>query len=210
MNNSERLEFWNRRILPWDQFHYRSPFSFIAQRERVAYSLLKKHVKSLRLLELGCGTGRLGPRLVQEAQAKSYLGVDLSDLAIQEAQKRPHPKEEVQYLTASFDQIDPTQFDLVFSLGLFDWLYEHEQQAIATLPIPRYLHSFSEVKDWAWLNIFHRSYSKLYTKQKSEFPRHQFAKDVQRLFHPRSPLIHRSARMYLSCFAHNLYQIKIV
>jgi SAM-dependent methyltransferase len=78
---------------------------------------------SPRVLDVGCGSGRIGEFALQ-AGAAQYLGIDFSEPMIELARSRlAHVDERAQLIVADFlsAPIDG-QFDVVLALGLFDYL----------------------------------------------------------------------------------------
>ena len=57
-------------------------------RQKVVKSYFNKYKEGGSLLELGCGQGHLVDAVFEKKHFSSYLGVDLSDVAIDAAQKR--------------------------------------------------------------------------------------------------------------------------
>src|SRR5262245_7357764 len=57
--------------------------------EDVIYYYLRRYCKDGSLLDLGCGSGNTGCELADNAY-RDYTGVDISDVAIEFAQKRAH------------------------------------------------------------------------------------------------------------------------
>ena len=91
--------FWNNKILNWEAGRYgeregvrksilerladRSSSS-LQRRQQLAVDLIARHVKGRCITEIGCGSGLLAERLIS-AGAESYVGVDISDVAIEAA-----------------------------------------------------------------------------------------------------------------------------
>ena len=64
-----------------------------------------------------------------EAGCASYLGIDISERAIAMAKERNAGSDwcdKMIFTTGTIDEMPDKQADLVFSLGLFDWLGEEE------------------------------------------------------------------------------------
>ena len=92
----------------WEQFE-----------ERVAMDLLPPAVH--RVLDLGCGPGRLAASLSR--RATHVLGVDLSPAMIVLARAQAHPGN-VHYcvMDATRTALESERFDAVISLGMFEYL----------------------------------------------------------------------------------------
>jgi trans-aconitate 2-methyltransferase len=80
---------------------------------------------SMRVIDLGCGTGEITARLAQHLPASSVLGVDSSEEMLREA----HPKTTPQ-LTFAQRAIEDVQgfdeYDLVFSHAALQWVPRNE------------------------------------------------------------------------------------
>ena len=75
-----------------------------------------------RVLDLGCGSGRVG-EAVLEAGAAAYVGVDLSPRMLELARERLSRFDDVELLEGDVAEaaLDGT-YDLVLALGLFEYL----------------------------------------------------------------------------------------
>ena len=201
-SNSERtLSFWNNHILRWSKKRYRSRiFRSIAYRESLAFELLRWQVQHKSILELGCGVGRLGPRLIKSG-AGHYLGVDFSPNAIAEAERNTSVPGVV-YTCKELSQVED-KLDLCFSLGLTDWVDDNGLRQIVHLSSGiKYLHSFSEQK-----GFFHFLYSqvmgRLY-RARSVQPRQFTVEEMRTLFNDPEAMIIRDQRMAFGCFITNI------
>ena len=154
-------QFWEDKILRWEADRYGQGSAQSSWLERVASrlsgslrarlalaeSVLRPHVAGRRVVELGCGSGLLAEPLV-EAGAASYLGIDIAQSAIARARERSRSARGASRIT--FEQGDvaslpPLAADVVFSLGLFDWLTPPEIDAVfAAGRGADYLHAIAE------------------------------------------------------------------
>lgn len=166
--------FWNEKILTWERDRYDTAQGSGSLLERIAGSvsglpvrlanarrILLPHVDGKRVVELGCGSGLLA-EVVVGAGATSYRGIDIADSAVALARERvaktPHAER------ISFEAGDVRSFasgfeaDVVFSLGLLDWLEEDELDVVFRLSAGRtFLHSFSERTRSPW-RFLHKAY----------------------------------------------------
>lgn len=137
-------EFWENKILSWEEGRYNlSESSYSSTKlEKIANKgsnslrfriekcgeILSKHVSGKDVVEIGCGRGLLVPRLMA-AGAKSYLGVDLAESAIAAA-KSLHEDAiksgSINFVQGSVNSLPETNAEIVFSLGLLDWLNDEE------------------------------------------------------------------------------------
>ena len=159
--NIDRRAFWEKKILTWERDRYSEGTSQTSLLERVAgwaseslryrisfaRKLLTPHVVGKRVVELGCGSGVLAQSLI-EAGAREYHGFDIAINAVEEARR----KAETAGLGGGvhFEQLDvaglpPLEADVVFSLGLLDWLSNGEIDHIFRMSgNADFLHSISE------------------------------------------------------------------
>ena len=170
----DRGKFWNQKILEWENDRYddrvmRSSFLEVfafsagkSLRHRMQYArkLLAPVCSGKRIVEFGCGTGRLAASLI-EAGAQHYLGIDISSEAIDAARDRALNdgiNERANFLVSDILSAPPGQADIVFSLGLIDWLSDHEIEALfSKFSDADYLHSFSEERSTISQRI-HKAY----------------------------------------------------
>lgn len=204
LNTSEKTNFWDKRILAWEQRHYKTRFSSIAQRKELAGQYIKKHCCGKQVLELGCGSAMLAKTII-EAGAQSYTGIDLSPVAIKNAFRINSNTSNCSFIMGKLEDAQELEFDIIFSLGLMDWLHESEQRQLAQLSHNKiFLHSFTEKLPFTlFFNLLHKLYSKTYATPKKYEPIHQHRTEVQDLF-PGPNRIVRSPRMFISSFATNL------
>ncbi|HIJ62508.1 MAG TPA: methyltransferase domain-containing protein [Rhodospirillaceae bacterium] len=159
----EPRDFWNGRILAWEASRYDGPqnvaSSSLRARQDLALALLAPYLPGRRVVELGCGSGRLAERLIA-AGAISYHGYDLSPVAVAEA-RRHVPSPQITFSEAPVDAVPATGDALVISLGLLDWLAPDEIARVLALGADGlWLHSLSEVRP-SPQQLIHRLYSRL-------------------------------------------------
>jgi SAM-dependent methyltransferase len=172
----QAVNFWNERILLWEKTRYgedAASFSWLERfsggasrsvryRMELAEKLLLPVVKGKTVLELGCGTARLAEPLLA-AGARHYTGLDIAGCAIQEAIRRVGERRDLHLRICDVTQMTRLDADIVFSLGLLDWLpltkVEHLLQLSAST---RFLHSFSEQRpspaQWVHRAYVHLAY----------------------------------------------------
>ena len=153
--------FWEEKILPWEADRYgpgspdaswlerlaRRSSGSLRARQAAARDLIGRHVAGRRVVELGCGSGLLAEGLI-EAGAQSYLGIDIARNAVEGARARtqasPHAGR-IRFETGDVAALPPLAADLVFSLGLFDWLTLDQIEAVfASSGDCDYLHAIAE------------------------------------------------------------------
>lgn len=218
---SEPAKFWDKKILQWEKDKY-SPKavlfinfdvnSSIKSRMQLARSILKKLVPGQAILELGCGSALLAEDILGFG-AKKYVGVDISNVAVQAAKERLSHTEmgtKVEFLVSNISDILPMKTDICFSLGLFDWLSPGEialiQQKIETR---FYFHTFSERKNFSPSQLLHRIYVYLMYghKNSSYVPKYHSASDVTAALDPNNfcaPKLLRRADLSFGSVAYHL------
>ena len=162
----EKIIFWDDKIVSWDRARYErtwNPSNPITQRMSGALHLLKSHVSNKTILELGCGTGRTIPMLF-ELGIKNYVGLDFSEKAIAYAKEKiagkPFEDKCVLYNQEAATPVVESP-DVVFSLGLLDWLSDNDIKTVSSLyKHAPFLHSYSQ-KDRSLGQLIHKLYVQL-------------------------------------------------
>jgi SAM-dependent methyltransferase len=194
----DQKDFWNKKILGWEAGRYqaspKSRWSLIERiadqsssslryRQEMAVSLIKDFVPGRAVVELGCGSGLLAERYI-DAGAKSYLGIDIADRAIEEALQRKEKAGWGEIVTFSSSSIvDMPVIDddaIVVSLGLLDWLTDQELEIlIERQGQADFLHAISECRNTI-SQLLHRSYVHLaYGFRTGNYvPRYMVAKKI--------------------------------
>jgi SAM-dependent methyltransferase len=210
-------QFWEKEILAWEEGRYqltgatrRSLLQRVGDRaswslrfrQQISVRLIQPHIVGKRILELGCGSGLLAPRFLA-AGASLYRGVDISPTAIAAANERKAKHgwgDAVRFSVGAAADMPRVDEDLVFSLGLLDWLTDAEidvlfrQQAGAD-----FLHSIAEPRRWVqqWLHQAY-VYASYGHRTREYVPRLLSASDVaaQLRTHFRDPIhVYRDARL---------------
>ena len=192
----DRQQFWDRKILGWEADKYNQvegPLckifdvnQSIKKRFDFSKKILAKVAKGKIILELGCGSGRLMEE-VFKVEAKKYIGVDISSVAINEAKAKAAKlslTSITEFHVSDISELDLGNVDLAFSLGLLDWLDLPElAEALKHIPCEYYFHSYSE-KQPSLQQLAHRCYVYvLYGyKTKSYVPRYYSREQMKELF----------------------------
>ena len=103
--NDIAREFSATRAYPWKELQVFIP-----------------HIKdNFKILDLGCGNGRLLKSLEQSDKKLNYLGVDFSEKLIAQAREN-HP--EAKFVTADMSDLyfEPNTFDMIFMIASFHHL----------------------------------------------------------------------------------------
>ncbi|MFM9941884.1 MAG: methyltransferase domain-containing protein [Hyphomicrobiaceae bacterium] len=140
--NVDPKDFWEKKILTWEEGRYEprkakgSILERIADassrslrfRIKVGVELLAPHVKGRSVLEIGCGSGLVAQRFI-DLGATSYHGIDIAEAAIAIADKRKVEQKWSDRITFKVDSVrnmPKVKHDIVFSLGVLDWLTDEE------------------------------------------------------------------------------------
>ena len=111
---------------PWSPAQYEK---FAREREQPFYDLLAmvRPVANMRVVDLGCGTGKLTRELHARVQARETLGIDRSARMLDSARAAELPA------GLTFRQADIESFpdgdsgyDLIFSNAAFHWVEDHD------------------------------------------------------------------------------------
>lgn len=142
----DQKEYWESRILDWEGCSYgTTETKRVSLVERIAHyfrgpvryrPLLAlrtlRALKPARVLELGCGSGRLAFQLVTEAGVRHVTGVDISEQAVRLAGERACARgltDRLSFIASSIADLDfeaRRPFDFVLGLGLTPYLREDE------------------------------------------------------------------------------------
>ena len=80
----------------------------------------------MRIVDLGCGTGRLTQRLHEGLGARETIGIDRSDRMLEEARRDP-PTSGVRFEAGTIESFNAREhYDLIFSNAAFHWIEHHE------------------------------------------------------------------------------------
>lgn len=163
LSEFEKSKFWDLKIQQWDSDRYdRKAFktNAILNRVQLAVELMSPNLKGARVLELGCGAGR-SIEYLKNCGIKSYLGIDFSNKAVELAQARAVSLNMSSLFKFKVQDVDDSgldSYDIVFSLGLFDWI--QKEKIIELLKKHKNIknfHSFSR-KNNSISQIAHRLY----------------------------------------------------
>tara|TARA_B100000035_G_C20956878_1_gene534604 strand:+ start:375 stop:1031 length:657 start_codon:yes stop_codon:yes gene_type:complete len=166
---TNKKNFWNNKIIEWENDRYYDLNKINAQkldsvkcRLDVCEKILSRIVKNKNIVEIGCGSGLLAKKLIEKG-AKSYAGYDFAKNAIIRAKKNNKNNSKIKFYTREVLQIKKIKkCDIIFSLGLIDWMNEKELRHLSKLSKNKYwLHSFSE-KRLSIFQFIHKIYVTLY------------------------------------------------
>ena len=110
---------------PWNPAQYDR---FQREREQPFYDLLGmlKAGPHLRIVDLGCGTGRLTRVLHERMDARETLGVDRSANMLADAMKQAPPPN-LTFEVGTIEAFDPRgRYDVIFSNAALHWVDDHD------------------------------------------------------------------------------------
>lgn len=212
----DRGAFWDRKILKWESDKYESTSRTFFNRSVQARLFLGAHLleqlaPGASIVEMGCGSARLLPKLVG-CNPLSYVGVDISGEAIAEARQlaeRLAPGFPVTLIEGTAEDLEPQKADLCFSLGLLDWLAPEEVEAMLCAVSCRYFfHSYSEKRNSPSQQL-HRLYAYLMYGHKTGryVPRYMAWEDVEAMVGRATGAqarVFRSPKLSFGTLVHNL------
>lgn len=215
-------DFWDEKILKWEKSRYERPVkkdSFsekiagllsnsLRQRLAIARELILPYVKGKRIVELGCGSGFLAEDFIR-AGAREYSGIDVSEKAISEAQRRylhSAYSSQINFSSRNISSLEQIDADIVISLGLLDWLDKNEINKIFKLAAGiSFFHSISEKRPFSVQQIIHRLYVYLSYGHKTGayIPHYYYASEIMEIAarHTEKPInCYRTRRLSFSIF----------
>ena len=81
---------------------------------------------AMRVIDLGCGTGKLTRRLHQTLAARETVGVDRSERMLEAAERDPH-QDGLRFELGTVESFSADdEYDLIFSNAVFHWIEDHE------------------------------------------------------------------------------------
>ena len=209
---TNKKKFWNDKILGWEAGRYepgsKSRWSLVERlanrsseslrhRQQLAVSVISEYVQGRQIVEFGCGSGLLAERYIK-AGAKSYLGVDIADKAIDEANRRKDQTvwgERAKFVANSVVVTTDIEADaIVVSFGLLDWLTEEERGSLFSQQGKAdFLHSISEQRV-SISQLLHRFYVYIAYgfRTKKYVPKYMFVQDIADELDP-----HHDRQIYL-------------
>ena len=141
-------EYWEHFIIDWDRSVYEKNVNnlsmiekFASQfrdklviRHQFAVDFLRPLVAGRKILEIGCGTGRLSKEMV-ETGAHLVTGIDISRSAINSANSvlsNQFPSDRFRFIAGELEDIDfsELEFDTVIGLGILQYLTEKNMRTL--------------------------------------------------------------------------------
>jgi len=131
-SNAPVKEHFRRKAFSFDALYNEQRFvqrrirPGLIRRRQLAVDAVKSY-DAPRVLDVGCGSGRVG-EFVLEAGAREWVGVDFSDTMLQLAGERlERYKDRIKLIEGDFLQADIAgPFEVVLALGFFDYIPNSE------------------------------------------------------------------------------------
>jgi trans-aconitate 2-methyltransferase len=101
---------------------------FQQEREQPFFDLLAliRPAPSMRVVDLGCGTGQLTRRLHEVLHAPDTTGIDRSERMLEVARREPIPAG-LRFETGTIESFSgDATYDLIFSNAAFHWIEDHD------------------------------------------------------------------------------------
>lgn len=161
MQNTDPKVFWEKKIRTWESGRYETEGSSsslleaianrasnsLRNRVKLAGEILSPIIAGKRVAEIGCGSGLL-TRILIDAGAAHYQGFDIADTAIKNAcnlNRELIDAGKAEFKAQSISQMPKLDVDVVFSLGLLDWLQDEEiAEMFQKSGKAEYLHAIAE------------------------------------------------------------------
>jgi SAM-dependent methyltransferase len=172
--STDPKKFWEDKILTWEVGRYEprkakgnvlerladASSRSLRYRIQIGVELLREHVKGKSVLEVGCGSGLVAQRFI-DAGATRYVGFDIAENAIVNANKLKAEQgwsDRISFHVGTIDQMPAVKEDVVFSLGVLDWLTDAELETLfARQGQAHFLHAIAE-KRVSLSQYAHRAY----------------------------------------------------
>ena len=153
--------FWEDKIVDWEDGRYGGVEASSKALERIAdkssaslrfrlkftRELLLPKVKDKSVIEIGCGSGFLTADIIRSGAA-NYVGFDIAESAIARAKKISKEAgiaDKAEFIRSDLESLDILQADIVFSLGLLDWLRDDELDHLFRISVDaHWLHAIAE------------------------------------------------------------------
>ena len=195
----DKKNFLEKKILDWEDARYNKTYNklnffeklvnstneTLIFRLKITFEHLKPHFKNKKIIEIGCGSGLLAEEIIA-AGALSYTGYDFSEKAVAKGNAIAKDKKldnKVNFFAKSVNELEILDADIIFSLGLTDWLSDEEIKRLFYISQKaENLHSISE-KRKSIGQMLHRLYVFLSYGRKSGgySPRYLDAKLISNL-----------------------------
>jgi SAM-dependent methyltransferase len=219
MKDIDREQFWDNKILGWEDDKYSTPKGLLRRvfdvnrplkiRQQITENVLTRVVRDQIVLEIGCGSARLVPAIL-EAGARKYIGLDISKVAIENAAGKAAQSgisDRVEFHHFDARQLSGLKADISFSLGLLDWLeLEEIRTMLSQISCKYYFHSFSERRR-SLQQIIHRMYVYAFYghSTKSYVPKYYTQDQMLEIFaacYGRPPRFYRPAVSFMAFIYH--------
>ena len=172
-NQIDAKNYWENKIVGWEDGRYMKTensggienladkaSNSLRFRLIAATQLLTPHVVGKNIVEIGCGSALLAEKLL-DLGAASYQGYDFAEAAVTRANERLAAaglSDKARLDVVEVANLKPLNADVIFSLGLFDWLTLDDIEHIFTCSEGAvFLHAIAE-KRVSLQQIIHQIY----------------------------------------------------
>lgn len=196
-------DYWDRKILNWEK-KYDSVFGkTLLARATEASKIINPHLANKRILEVGCGSGTL-LNLLSKDNIKDYTGIDTSQNAIEEANKKYAHQNNINFLKARCYDINFDDYDVVISLGLTDWIDQKELEFLIEKSLNKvFIHSFS-INEKGIHCFIHKLFSHYkYSETPKGYPKKYTLKEIEKLTNTKVN-IHKTKSMSFGVLVNNV------
>ena len=171
----DKKQFWENKILNWEGSRYgnqdnsselisffrKKTGSSLQYRMQATAEILSPYLLGKRVLDVGCGSGIFFRNFLQNTDIEHYVGIDLSESAINHAKDisaNEGYSDKTTFLAENILNMAFPPFDIVVALGVLDWLKEDEIDLLFKKLLPcKFLFSISE-KRMSFARVLHSLY----------------------------------------------------
>lgn len=166
-------DYWDRKIKEWSEASYQKKTKSLIEkaaslfrggitgRMDVALKIVGPKAKGKTIMDIGCGVGDFCFAMTKY-QPEKIIGIDISQVAVKEAQKRAKIKKldkVVTFIQADIANVKKLpKFDIAVGLGFIDYFNKEELKKVFKVLSGRYFLFSMFEKKISLLNILHAFY----------------------------------------------------
>lgn len=211
-------QYWDNKIIEWENsINNQGKVSFIESiaalfrhplkvRRDWCLSLAKKISKNKKIVEMGCGSGFFAFKLLKEGSPKHITGIDISQNAIDRANKISKDlkiSNKAKFIVGDVDGMKLPDADLYLGLGFLDYLNDEEiKDLFEKMKGKQFIFTFSE-KRFSILRLMHIIYLNIQKCPKHYYYTKKHLRELVGSNHSNVRIISDSS-MSFGCIIHNL------